>query len=531
MSPISKCMILLLCFLVLLEAKIINVPADVTTIQDAIDASHNGDTILVSHGLYYENINFKGKAITVSGCFLIDGDTTHISRTIIDGSKHDCPFSGSVVSFISGEDTTSVLSGLTIRGGSGTDLEREGTRDGGGILIKNSGAKITNNIITDNTIQTSYKYRWSAGIAAYGGADKTIIIRDNQIIGNRIISDTGGGAGVGIRTKGSLLFEKNIVRGNICTCTVSAWGGGIFIDGADGNTGNSILINNIIIANQIESSWGNARGAGMMILDASPEILKNIISGNQSNCFGGGIYFCNGCIPMYPRLINNTITGNQAAIGGGLCIQNEVNIEVINTIIWKNQATLKGDEIYRDELDSLLISYSNVKGGWEGEGNINIDPYFCQGSFFYLSDSSLCIDAGDPQLLDEEDPDNPGYPLWPAQGTLRSDMGAFGGCRWSELKTIDVCAFVPDLYELFQNYPNPFNATTTIRYALGVTSNVELSIYNLLGQKVVPLVSARHPAGKYEVQWDAADFASGVYLYKLHTDNGFSQTRKLVFLR
>ena len=93
----------------------------------------------------------------------------------------------------------------------------------------------------------------------------------------------------------------------------------------------------------------------------------------------------------------------------------------------------------------------------------------------------------------------------------------------------------PMVFMLSQCYPNPFNPVTTIRYAIGAHHDapvwIDLSIYNLLGQKVATLISAKQPAGHYEVQWDASGMASGVYLYKLSTDQGFSQTRKLVLLR
>jgi len=97
----------------------------------------------------------------------------------------------------------------------------------------------------------------------------------------------------------------------------------------------------------------------------------------------------------------------------------------------------------------------------------------------------------------------------------------------------------PDGFVLHQNYPNPFNPTTTIRYSLGgplsgqlpAISNVELGIYNLLGQRVTTLVSAKQQTGSYTVQWDASGMSSGVYFYKLTTDQGFTQTKKLVLLR
>jgi hypothetical protein len=89
----------------------------------------------------------------------------------------------------------------------------------------------------------------------------------------------------------------------------------------------------------------------------------------------------------------------------------------------------------------------------------------------------------------------------------------------------------PVKFSLEQNYPNPFNPVTTVRYALPVTCHLDLSVYNILGQKVATLVSAKQSAGSYQVQWDASGFASGVYLYKLETGGGYRQVKKLVLLK
>ena len=62
-------------------------------------------------------------------------------------------------------------------------------------------------------------------------------------------------------------------------------------------------------------------------------------------------------------------------------------------------------------------------------------------------------------------------------------------------------------------------------------SEVELSVYNLLGQKVATLVDKKQQAGSYEVEWDASGFSSGVYLYKLKTSGGFEKVKKLILLK
>ena len=90
---------------------------------------------------------------------------------------------------------------------------------------------------------------------------------------------------------------------------------------------------------------------------------------------------------------------------------------------------------------------------------------------------------------------------------------------------------IPEKFQLYQNYPNPFNPSTTISYQLAIGSQIELSIYNLRGQRVATLVNKKQTAGSYQVQWDATGFAGGVYFYRLRTDQGFGQTKKLLFLK
>lgn len=115
-----------------------NVPSEYTTIQAAITACSNGDVVLVATGTYTENIDFMGKAITVTSNFMINHNPQTILDTIIHGTGN-----GSVVTVISSEDTTSVLTGFSITGGS--------YNLGGGISVRNASPKLTNLCIYDNT--------------------------------------------------------------------------------------------------------------------------------------------------------------------------------------------------------------------------------------------------------------------------------------------------------------------------------------------------------------------------------------------
>jgi len=89
---------------------------------------------------------------------------------------------------------------------------------------------------------------------------------------------------------------------------------------------------------------------------------------------------------------------------------------------------------------------------------------------------------------------------------------------------------LPKEYRLSQNYPNPFNPVTTIEYSLPENSKIELSIYNSLGQKVSTLINENKQAGHYATKFDASNFASGIYLYKIRTKN-FSQTKKMLLIK
>jgi len=89
---------------------------------------------------------------------------------------------------------------------------------------------------------------------------------------------------------------------------------------------------------------------------------------------------------------------------------------------------------------------------------------------------------------------------------------------------------IPDKYILYQNYPNPFNPSTTIKFALPERVKVNLSIYNLLGEKVAELINGELTAGYHEVEFRGLNFPSGVYFYRIKTDK-FISTKKMVIAK
>jgi photosystem II stability/assembly factor-like uncharacterized protein len=89
---------------------------------------------------------------------------------------------------------------------------------------------------------------------------------------------------------------------------------------------------------------------------------------------------------------------------------------------------------------------------------------------------------------------------------------------------------VPNRYNLYQNYPNPFNPSTVISFQLVVSSYTKLTIYDMLGNEVSTLVNEQLKPGTYEVEWDGSNYSSGVYNYKLQTEE-YTETKRMVLLK
>jgi hypothetical protein len=186
--------------------------------------------------------------------------------------------------------------------------------------------------------------------------------------------------------------------------------------------------------------------------------------------------------------------------------------------------------------------YNIVQEQVPGIGNqVGIDPWFDEElGAPWLSPISPAIDAGNPDLVynDIEDPDNPGFALWPSQGTLRNDIGYTGGPYAGTLEHLvavrppvtDRPAILPQGFTLHPAHPNPFNPSTTVSYTLARPMQVELSVYNLLGQQVRTLVFGLQDAGEHSVPFTAGELASGVYVVELQA-GGHSQTQKVLLLK
>ena len=340
------------------EAQIIHVPGDYPTIQQGIDAATNGDTVLVSDGTYYEQINFLGKKpLMVASQFIMDGDTNHIANTIIDGSQLTILDSASVVYFISGEDTTSILCGFTVTHGKGTiyTIDNYILKEGGGIFISGSGAKIIHNHITENNLNdtlTGYaQLVGGAGIDNEWKEDDHMVVVDHNVIDYNSCYSSGieaFGAGISICynariTNNTISHNSSIVK-QYCQATAA-------LDCATGLDWtipvNIVAKYNIISNNYCETQYSDAAGAGAYFQAVSGIFSFNIVEHNEVNTmpYSGGAAGLHVYDPKEGTLIRNNIfrenTGDFSA--GGLHLKALSNDPEPDTVLVENNYFLDNE--------------------------------------------------------------------------------------------------------------------------------------------------------------------------------------------
>jgi len=390
-----KKMLLLCCslsFIAALQAQIIYVPADYPTIQQGINAANPGDTVLVADSIYYEQIDFLGKKpLVVASEYLLDGDTSHINNTIIDGSLLTNLNNASLVNFISGEDSTSILCGFTIRNGKGTIYSNATStyRAGGGIFISSSGAKIIHNHITENHVSNVFSGNaqtvTGAGIGSeLDSGNDWVVVSDNVIDQNSCTSNDLGAEGGGISLYYNSRITGNTISGNTCTGLESSYAVGAgFSCGMDVTTLTNVtaIVENNIISNNFVTAQNNfSHSAAGVFQIVKGELSNNMVENNvvNTNQTGGGgcavIFWIpkEGCVvrnntfrgntsdnigclasetpDTYPNpktiLIENNYFIDNNAIWGGAIYLLRTRAIIQNNVFSRNNATQKGGAVY-----------------------------------------------------------------------------------------------------------------------------------------------------------------------------------------
>jgi hypothetical protein len=332
-------------------ASTINVPADYPTIQAAINAAVNGDTIKVANGTYNEHINLLGKQITLQG--------QSPFTTILDGNGTG----GSMVTMNSGETAATLVTGFLIREGNGRLIGTK--RYGGGVYIAGgSDPTLIDCRIGFNTAD------YGAGLFVDVGSD--ILVQD-CLLANNVTATSGHGGGAYLA--GTVTFDNNRVAENTATVgfgggvyvknstttftnnqfdTNIAWyGGGLHVQG-----GSPTITDNLFETNSVVVNPTNGEGAGLSIVaGATPWVSNNEIRLNVAHS-GAGIYTYDSS----PTIILNNIHSNTAATngaggfgyGGGMALGKTKGSILLNEVYF-NTGAMGGGVATRSGTSSLVI--------------------------------------------------------------------------------------------------------------------------------------------------------------------------------
>jgi len=507
------------------------------TVQKGIDTSDDGDTVMVSAGTYFVNINCN-KQITIAG--------SGIDSTFFDGGGNDR------VMQISGSGPLTIED-ITIQNG-------VGEQNGGGI-------KVTP--FTDGDLYIN----------------RCHFLNNHTIYSGGGFSDGGGGGAI------------YVGHGNVNMAP----------------SGTTIYVSNCIFTNNYVPDEGD---------------------NYTSIGYGGAINLWR----MDLSINNTTFFGNTSGAAHGNAIWASMpNINIKNSIIHEEAL---GSDIIGEHGDNINISFSNINGGWEGEGNIDADPLFCapDSGDYSLAENSPCLGTGENganmgpfgagcsiqvdwnfslsepviEVMGADNEWNPGdtisitmdfcnnthvaHNYYPGV-TIESDSSLtslHSGHIWFYAMFADTCHaiswgaiantsiisdtvvtfsaypealncqnqpeycidgdtltfevpivvqvvsaepeyFIPEVFALHQNYPNPFNPVTSLRYDLPEDGLVNITVYDMMGRVVKTLVNSSQTAGYKSVQWNATNdrnepVSAGLYLYTIQAGE-FRQTRKMVLLK
>jgi Right handed beta helix region len=455
-------------------AETLHVPGQYRSLRHALQAAHDGDEVVVEDGIYTggtnKNLDFHGKRIVVHSA---NGPQACVI---------DCQGAGRAFLFHSGETPESVVAGLTIRNGDmvqGGGILCVGSSPtvrncvfadntahpgyhsgGGGMSNQRASSPVVEGcrFIDNRQIQASDRPNGGGGMNNAYGSSPTVtgctFIGNSAQQGGGMLNAIGcdpiltnctfrsntaeffGGGVITAMTCNATLrqcaFEENVSGGEsgglasyngsstvLIGCTFTRNHAAVLAGGFGNFGSDTVVINCTFLGNTASPPDWNGGGGGMVNAGGAARLYDCLFSGNNGGSGEAG-GFGGGGPGTLSTLINCTLTGNVANGGGGLCVLNGADVNLVNCVLWNNEAGSHGPEIaliqsgQPFEPTSTSVSSSIVRHGsaavylqnpayelqW-GAGNLEVDPLFADpaGGDFSPASGSPAVDAGEDAVL------------------------------------------------------------------------------------------------------------------------------------
>jgi hypothetical protein len=183
------------------------------------------------------------------------------------------------------------------------------------------------------------------------------------------------------------------------------------------------------------------------------------------------------------------------------------NAEMVDGNVVLNWSTATETNNNGFQIERKVRSPQSPVGNWENKAFVSGNGTTTERSFYSYTENN----------------EKPGTYLY------RLKQIDFDG-TFSYSNEVEIEVTGPKDFALYQNYPNPFNPSTTIKFALPVKTNLSLSVYNTLGEKVAEIFKGEMEEGYHEITFNASGLSSGTYFYKIESEN-YSATKKMLLIK
>ena len=461
------------------------VPSQYSTIQAALNSALNGETIKVSPGTYYENLQWPN---TINIKLITDGDSNNV---FIDGGYNDRVINIDNVNIgcltiIKGFTIMHGFNSNTVASGAGINvninslnfltiedvnikenvLESSSWNQGAGIHVKGGLTKIVNSLIQKNKISGKSDWAFGAGISVEGDLELSRV----KILYNKINANNARVKGAGVYVQGNLTMKRCNVSYN--KIKNNRWTLGVGIYAERGMASNTFFnLENTLISNNL------------------------FINPSSTVSNGGGLYANEGTVNIMNCTIADNGEINGIIKGAGICTH-ETNVNITNSILWNPLGLeLENHSMGNDTLNNFNVNYSILEETYTGQNNQTINPGFAGNGDYHLNPSSPAIDGGTLTNAPLKDLENKARPN--GNGI---DIGAY------EYHIMNISGVQDIVNELnLTVYPNPTTDKLKISLNSSVDENVKFKLYDLTGKLII-----KHEFNTI-TEINVSDLLSGMY--------------------
>lgn len=493
----------LLLFSISAEATSRLVPADYSSVQEALDISKAGDTVVVDDGVYPGNLTWP----QVNGITLKSENGKE--ATFLDGNH-----SGSVLTITGlSNSIVATIDGFTIQNGLIYATAANGYVAGGaGINVVNGVLVIKNCNLTSNRLVGDVS-NFSYCIGAAINAENSKITASNSSFTENTIDSTYNVYGTVIYGGNTQMNLSSVTFQDNAATAFASVQGGILAQ----NTGKLVLKNASFLQNEITvTDAGSISGGACYLSGLGSGSFSNVLIGDNAlntpyTVQGGGIWSSYSLSLMHCTIAGNHFVTGTGIGGNSVSLNDYLNttpkLKIINSILWNAE----GSPFELAFVGTPNVTYSDVYGGFSGTGNIADDPQFVSSSDFHLLGTSPCVNASAPVASPPKDLEGNTRPM-PA-GTL-ADLGALETNQAPRLENKTEVT-----YTGFEVYPNPVHGVGSVGFELKEDDEVVIDIIDLSGRIVKEVHASALSAGSQHISFSADGLAPGTYLLQAQIGN------------